>query len=98
MIGKNNNIADWPVRHPFYSLLIIIAISSIALWGNTKERDRPGISSPKAKSDRELTKNTEKEFGPDGSEILLIVDCTDPDADLYDKQESKNIYSLFSKN
>lgn len=97
MIGKNNNIADWPVRHPFYSLLIIIAISSIALWGNTKERDRPGISSPKAKSDRELTKNTEKEFGPDGSEILLIVDCTDPDADLYDIKQVEGLTYFLKK-
>ena len=75
-------------------------ISSFAFYGNLSERGDRKIKSARAKSDYEFAKKVTREFGPDGSEVLILVTHKDDHGDLFEKgtaQSYKNLLKAVRK-
>ena len=77
-----------PANRPWAAISGIVLISAIAVLGATRERTERKKTNPAPKSDREFREQINKNFGSDGSDILLLIDCPrggdlfDPDATL----------------
>ncbi len=77
-----------PANRPWAAICGIVLISAIAVLGATQERTERKKTNPAPKSDRNFREQINKNFGSDGSDILLLIDCPrggdlfDPDATL----------------
>jgi predicted RND superfamily exporter protein len=82
------SIADLTVRRPKLALLLIGVMSAIAIWGMTKDLAHRPIGSPIAKAEREFSDGVFRDFGSDGSEVLLLVDVQGR-GDLFDREPAR---------
>ena len=92
--------SEIPVQRPWLAIALIAVISSFAFYGNLSERGDRKIKSARAKSDYEFAKKVTREFGPDGSEVLILVTHKDDHGDLFEKgtaQLYKNLLKAVRK-
>ena len=92
--------SEIPVQRPWLAIALFAVISSFAFYGNLSERGDRKIKSGSAKSDYEFAKKVTREFGPDGSEVLILVTHKDDHGDLFEKgtaQSYKNLLKAVRK-
>ena len=92
--------SEIPVQRPWLAIALFAVISSFAFYGNLSERGDRKIKSGSAKSDYEFSKKVTREFGPDGSEVLILVTHKDDHGDLFEKgtaQSYKNLLKAIRK-
>ena len=92
--------SEIPVQRPWLAIALFAVISSFAFYGNLSERGDRKIKSSRAKSDYEFANKVTREFGPDGSEVLILVTHKDDHGDLFEKgtaQSYKNLLKAVRK-
>jgi hypothetical protein len=89
-----------PANRPWTTLCAIALISAVAALGATRERQPRTEKNPLPESGREFSEHINKNFGSDGSDILLLIDCPlggdlfDPVATLAFKDLLKRVRAL----
>lgn len=85
------------IHHPLLAIFLFATISVFSFFGSISDRENRKIRSGKVKADYEFSKKVSREFGPDGSEVLLLVTHNENDGDLFAKGTSESYKKLLKK-
>ena len=86
--------SEIPVHRPWLVIALIAIISGLSFYGNQSERGERTIKSARAKTDYEFSKKVSREFGPDGSEILILITHNNDKGDLFEKGTAESYKGL----
>ena len=75
------------------AIFLIGALSTLAIWGFNQERTHRSVGSPRAKADHEFNQDVIKDFGSDGSDVLLLVDVQGR-GDLFDPEPARALMTI----
>ena len=86
--------SEIPVHRPWLAIALLAIISGFSFYGNLSERGDRNIKSSRAKTDYEFTKKVSREFGPDGSEVLILITHKNDNGDLFEKGTANSYKNL----
>ena len=86
--------SEIPVHRPWLAIALIAIISGLSFHGSQSERGDRTIKSARAKSDYEFSKKVSREFGPDGSEILILITHNSDKGDLFEMGTAESYKGL----
>ena len=92
--------SEIPVHRPWLAIALFAVISGFSFYGNLSERGDRNIKNSRTKTDYEFNKKVTREFGPDGSEVLILITHRDDNGDLFEKgtaQSYKNLLKAVRK-
>ena len=85
------------IQYPWLAILLFATISAFSIFGSNSEKENRKIKSGRAKADYEFTKAVSREFGPDGSEIILLINHKEKNGDLFEKGASESYKKLIKR-
>lgn len=85
-----------PANRPWAALSGIALISAIAILGATRERTHRKKTNPAPTSGQEFSERINEQFGSDGSDILLLIDCP-RGGDLFDPAATLAVRNLLQR-
>jgi hypothetical protein len=85
------------IQYPWLAILLFATISAFSIFGSNSEKENRKIKSGRAKADYEFTKAVSREFGPDGSEIILLINHKEKNGDLFEKEASESYKKLIKR-
>ena len=91
------NLYGISIQHPRLAIILFATITIFSIFGSISESENRTIKSSRAKSDYEFTKKVNREFGPDGSEILLLINHEEQNGDLFDEGTSESYTKLLKR-
>ena len=91
------NLYGISIQHPRLAIILFATITIFSIFGSISESENRTIKSSRAKSDYEFTKKVNREFGPDGSEILLLINHEEQNGDLFDEGTSESYKKLLKR-
>ena len=91
------NLYGISIQHPRLAIILFATITIFSIIGSISESENRTIKSSRAKSDYEFTKKVNREFGPDGSEILLLINHEEQNGDLFDEGTSESYKKLLKR-
>ncbi|RZO18750.1 MAG: hypothetical protein EVB09_01045 [Verrucomicrobiaceae bacterium] len=86
--------SEIPVHRPWLAIALFAIISGLSFYGNLSERGDRNLKSARAKTDYEFTKKVSREFGPDGSDVLILITHKNDNGDLFDKGTANSYKNL----
>ena len=85
------------IQYPWLAIFLFAIISAFSIFGSNTEKENRKIKSGRAKADYEFTKAVSREFGPDGSEIILLINHKEKNGDLFEKGTSESYKKLIKR-
>ncbi|MDC0201251.1 MMPL family transporter, partial [Verrucomicrobia bacterium] len=82
------------VHRPWLAIALFAIICGLSFYGNLSERGDRNNKSARTKTDYEFTKKVSREFGPDGSDVLILITHKNDNGDLFEKGTANSYKSL----
>ena len=82
------------VHRPWLAIALFAIICGLSFYGNLSERGDRNLKSARAKTDYEFTKKVSREFGPDGSDVLILITHKNDNGDLFEKGTANSYKNL----
>lgn len=77
-------------------LALIALLTAFAIWGFTQERAMRTFASPRAEAAKQVSQGVARDFGDDGSSLVLLVDHLGQRGDLFEPQAARALRKILA--